>query len=156
MIELLRFDMALPWHRDQAMKVARAMLDEGAFRGIAVSEAKIMRTLAAGKDSVFSAFGTDDGIVAGAVVGGLVPHWFSDAVMGMEFIHFVYPDFRGTDVAGVLLDAFERWAYVHGAAGIYVEQMSGIEPARAEAFYSKRGYRRVGVLMEKGVSRVQP
>lgn len=151
---ILPINITLPWHRDQAMKVARAMMAEGAFRNIALSEEKILATLAS--ERVYKAFAVTEGVVTGAVVGSIIPHWFSNALMGMEFIHFVYPEFRGTDTAGVLLEAFEQWAYAHGASGIYVEQMSGIDPERAEAFYRKHGYARVGVLMEKGMKRVQP
>jgi GNAT superfamily N-acetyltransferase len=151
-VNLLPYDHDLPWHRDQAMNIARAMLQEGAFRGIEVSEPKILRTLAS--SHTFKVFGMLEGICAGAVVGTLMPHWFSNALVGMEFIHFVYPGFRGTDTGGVLLDAFEQWAFANGACGVYVEQMSGIDPDRAEAFYRKHGYQRVGVMMEKGLRRV--
>ena len=148
------YDPTKPWDFGQAMKIANAMMAEGAFHGVPLSTRKIELTLQSPK--TYKAFGMVEGVVAGAVVGGLVPHWFSDALMGMEYIHYVYPEFRGTDVAALLLDAFEEWAFGMGAKGIYVEQMSGIDPDRAQSFYRRQGYERVGVLMQKGLTRVQP
>lgn len=150
---IVPIDMESPWARDEAMKIARAMIEEGSFRGITLSEERIERTLAS--VNVFKAFDLKEHVVSGAIVGTLMPHWFSDNLMGMELIHYVYPTFRGTDAAARLLKAFEQWAFERGAAGIYVEQMSGINPDLAQRFYRGMGYERVGVMMQKGLSRVQ-
>lgn len=73
-----------------------------------------------------------------AVVGALVPEWFSQDLMGFVLSVFVDPKYRGAGIAQELLDAFENWAKESGAACVYVS--SPFDEWATESIYQRRGY----------------
>lgn len=95
----------------------------------------------------------DSGGIKGVIVGVLAPVWSSAHKIPADLVFYVSTSHRGGGPK--LLREFQRWASQFDSA---VEMqnsvtMGGEEGERAEGFYMKSGYRRIGGIFSKEIKR---
>jgi len=83
----------------------------------------------------------EKGQVIGGICGGVVPlYWNRKLLVGQQFAWFVKPsERRGLSSLG-LLDAFERWAYDHGAAAVFSGAKNDENGPVMDKLLKRRGY----------------
>jgi GNAT superfamily N-acetyltransferase len=92
-----------------------------------------------------------DGIVVGAFAGAVVPNWFSDDLIGVDYSFFVLPDARNDMRGTTLILAFVRWCQRRGARQVRVGITTGIEVESTCRLYRSLGFVDAGVGFTKEV-----
>lgn len=92
----------------------------------------------------------DDGGVAGILLGYISPFEFSPMKRSTDLGFFVVPPYRGTPAAFRLERAYSDWAKARGVLQnhIYLSCSNGYD--KAEQFFEKVGYVRIGASFAKG------
>lgn len=93
-----------------------------------------------------------EGQIVGAFLGGVTPFFFSSKLKAYDTALFVLPEHRGGSAALKLLRQFETWAIEKGALKIYVSVSTN--NSKADVFYDKMGYKRLGGVFRKNQEEV--
>lgn len=88
-----------------------------------------------------------DGVLVGAILGMIVPHFITGENVCGELSWWVDPECRGA--GRQLLKALEEWALIKGASAINVTEPPG--NPRVGRFYEHAGYQRVEVTYTKAL-----
>lgn len=87
----------------------------------------------------------------GAIVGTVVPHWYSGSLVAQTLFLIVRQDHRNAMHGVRLLKAFESWAQHHGATYMIMGTSSGYEIEKLQHLYERLGYRSIGNVFSKYV-----
>lgn len=88
-----------------------------------------------------------EGQIVGAFLGGVTPFFFSAALKAYDIALFVLPNHRGGAAALKLLRRFETWAKEKGCSKVYLSVSTN--NSKADIFYDKMGYQRIGGVYRK-------
>jgi GNAT superfamily N-acetyltransferase len=92
-----------------------------------------------------------EGVIVGAFAGAVVPNWFSDDLIGVDYSFFVLPDARNDMRGTTLILAFVRWCQRRGARQVKVGITTGIEVESTSRLYRSLGFVDAGVGFSKEV-----
>lgn len=90
-----------------------------------------------------------DGSIIGMYAGFLTEYYFSKDLMACDLALFVDPTKRGGLAAVKLVQAFEDWAFAHGAKEICPATSTMVAPERTALLYQFLGYEVVGNMFKK-------
>lgn len=90
-----------------------------------------------------------DAYPVGLMAGAVAPHFFSQALYGVELAVYVAPEHRGSRVALRMISRFEAWAKARGAGEMCLGISTGLDVPRTQALYERLGYRPSGVSLIK-------
>ena len=119
---------------------------EGSYKDVPFDGDKLVEvaTRYASGDSTVFFLALDGDKPVGAFAGMLDEFYFSRALVAIDVIWYVMPEYRGTHVGLKLLEMFETWAKNKGAKEIRVGQSTNINPKVFNGILEKRGYDFVG------------
>lgn len=126
------------------LTLGRQMHSEGAFRHMALDEAKVRSTLLACIGEGFLAVNEGRGGVDGGLAGMLTEPWFSHDLIAADVCFFVRPDRRGSITAVRLVQEFTAWARMRGAKEVSIAQSSGVRLEETNRFLTGMGFTYVG------------
>lgn len=127
-----------PKYREEIERMGRAMHAESVFRDLPLDIDKAVRI------ADFFVLSVEDGRANGMFMAVLTEHWFCDAKVAYDLLHYVEPAARG-GMAGVkLLHAYETWGRLAGAYEINIGQHTGVEIERTAMLYQAKGFDIVG------------
>lgn len=87
-----------------------------------------------------------NGELIGGMGGIISPELTSDALVATELLLYVYPQYRGSRAALMLVRAFEEWAKPYD---MQAGSSLGIDDRKAISFYEHLGFQRIGVSLSK-------
>lgn len=93
-----------------------------------------------------------ENVIVGAFAGAVVPNWFSDDLIGVDYSFFVLPDARKDMRGTTLILAFVRWCERRGARQVKVGITTGIEVESTSRLYRSLGFADAGVGFSKEVN----
>jgi GNAT superfamily N-acetyltransferase len=85
-----------------------------------------------------------DGVMVGAMAAYIDTYWFSDRIFSENIFVYVIPRWRGTNIAGTLLNIYKTWARNRGAKDVLFESSSGFKPLATKRFIERQGFRTAG------------
>jgi GNAT superfamily N-acetyltransferase len=111
--------------------------------------AHLVNQMIAQPDEYFLYVAEKDGTIIGMYAGLLTEYYFSQDRMAVDLALFVDPKRRGGIAAIKLVQAFEDWAFEHGAKEICPATSTQVAPERTAQLYHLLGYEVVGNLFKK-------
>ena len=100
-------------------------------------------------DRWFLYLAENDGTIIGMYAGFLTEYYFSQDLMACDLALFVDPTKRGGLAAVKLVQAFEEWAFAHGAKEVCPATSTMVAPERTASLYKLLGYDIVGNMFKK-------
>ena len=94
-------------------------------------------------ESVFCRMTEIDGKLTGAMVAFCGPMMFSSVKMASDLGMYVFPEYRGTRAAYLLLKEFEEWLVAQECKRAILGVTAGIDNEGALSFYKKMGFKRM-------------
>ena len=85
-----------------------------------------------------------DGQIAGALIGCVERHFFSDLPVASAIQYVVLPEHRMSGAGLRLLTAFRQWAQNRGVFELSVGINSGVDTARMDRFLTRLGFTATG------------
>ena len=92
-----------------------------------------------------------DGEIVGACAGVVVPSWFGDDLIGMDFAVFVEPGARNETRGTTLILAFARYCQRRGARMVKTSIPAGGDVESTSRLYRSLGFVDAGVGIVKGL-----
>jgi GNAT superfamily N-acetyltransferase len=90
----------------------------------------------------------DEGVIQGAFLGVVYPHWFGDDLVSTDYALFMHPDCRGGTQAYRLIKRYIVEARAKGAKQIMLANSTGVVPSRVAALFESLGFHRLGYVFE--------
>jgi hypothetical protein len=87
----------------------------------------------------------------GGLYGAVQPVYFCKKQIARDMGWFIYPEFRNTLAAVLLLADFERWAKEKGVTKILMTQSVGIDVHRTTKLFQHCGYTVCGTNTVKDI-----
>ncbi|WP_137972002.1 GNAT family N-acetyltransferase [Pseudomonas sp. F(2018)] len=90
-----------------------------------------------------------DGVVIGALLGGITEQWFSTDLLAFEYAFFIEPSARHGIISMRLVNALTTWAELRGAKYLQIGVTTGINVEGTSRFYRANGFSDAGRFFEK-------
>lgn len=91
----------------------------------------------------------NEGVIDGAALAHIEPHWYSDDLVAQELAVYVAPNKRGTLRAARLVASIDAWACAMGAKMLQAGCTTGVAVNRTIELYEHLGFSRVAIGVER-------
>ncbi|WP_151838158.1 MULTISPECIES: GNAT family N-acetyltransferase [unclassified Acinetobacter] len=87
----------------------------------------------------------------GTIIGVIDTDWRTGHKLAFEQGVYVLPEYRRSEIAKTLIDAFIGWSKLHNAGRIQLGTMSGIQAEKVVKLYESIGFELRGYVLEMEV-----
>ncbi len=133
----------------QIVRMAEIMHAESAYKNIEFipSMTEAFLKIVIEDENYVTVVDDHEGILRGAILGGISPYFFNPALRVCDISFYVRPEHRGSSCAPKMLRFYEEYAKQRGCKESYLGVSTGDETAGA--FYMKMGYTHIGTCYKK-------
>ncbi|MEF9956668.1 MAG: GNAT family N-acetyltransferase [Acinetobacter sp.] len=86
--------------------------------------------------------------IIGGFVGRIGGDWFNDIKIAFDDVLYVVPEYRNSQVAQMLIQAFVGWAAAMGASRIQCGTTTGVESQSCIRLYEQFGFTQYGTILD--------
>jgi predicted acetyltransferase len=94
--------------------------------------------------SMLGVVAVQDGAIIGMMGGHIYRYEYGDDLVASDILVYVSSRHRGSMAFIKMVRKYVKWAREQGAKLIFLNQISGIDPAKTSNIYSRLGFRPVG------------
>ena len=91
-----------------------------------------------------------DGVI-GVFLGGIAEEWFTGDSIAFDYVLYVLPEYRNSNIGKELVTIFTEWAKGNGADRIVVGTTTGVQTSKTVRMYESLGFKNLGQLLGRGV-----